>query len=365
MRRSLLAGAALVCAGALSLTMGMACGARAQISFDVNVNVGFAPPELPTYDQPAIPEEGYIWTPGYWSWDADDEDYFWVPGTWVMPPEQGLLWTPGYWGYDNGQYQFNSGYWGESIGFYGGVDYGFGYSGDGYQGGYWRSGNFFYNTSVNNVSSVHVTNVYNKVIVHTAVVGKASYSGGPGGIVAHATPEQLSAAKERHVPPTANQRSHVQLAAKEPDLRASVNHGKPAIAATPRATAFTGPGVVRTSKVSAPYSPPAKTPRPATAERGAAAPARPEPAMDQRPPPSRDQAPRPAAEENRSEPPAAERAPPRQAPPVAPPRARAAPSPPPPRQAPAPRPPQPEARPKPAPEGRPEPPPKHEDGPPH
>jgi hypothetical protein len=48
---------------------------------------------LPVYDQPPIPEPGYIWTPGYWAWD-DDSGYYWVPGTWVLPPEPALLWTP-------------------------------------------------------------------------------------------------------------------------------------------------------------------------------------------------------------------------------------------------------------------------------
>jgi len=35
----------------------------AQISVGVSVNV--PPPELPVYDQPPIPGDGYIWTPGY------------------------------------------------------------------------------------------------------------------------------------------------------------------------------------------------------------------------------------------------------------------------------------------------------------
>src|ERR1700756_3073681 len=58
------------------------------------------PPLLPEYEQPPIPAPGYIWTPGYWAYGADD--YYWVPGTWVQPPAVGLLWTPGYWGWFNG-----------------------------------------------------------------------------------------------------------------------------------------------------------------------------------------------------------------------------------------------------------------------
>ena len=51
------------------------------------------------------------------------------PGVWVEPPQPGLLWTPGYWGFVNGAYLFHRGYWGAQIGFYGGINYGFGYDG--------------------------------------------------------------------------------------------------------------------------------------------------------------------------------------------------------------------------------------------
>ena len=78
----------------------------------VGISVTFAPPELPVYEQPLIPGEGYIWTPGYWAWSDDDGDYYWVPGTWVMAPEVGFLWTPLYWAWDNGAYVFYDGYWG-------------------------------------------------------------------------------------------------------------------------------------------------------------------------------------------------------------------------------------------------------------
>jgi hypothetical protein len=33
---------------------------------------------------------------------------------------------------------FNEGYWGLGVGFYGGINYGFGYFGHGYEGGRWQ-----------------------------------------------------------------------------------------------------------------------------------------------------------------------------------------------------------------------------------
>ena len=40
------------------------------------------PPPLPEYSQPPIPGNGYLWTPGYWSYAP--QGYFWVPGVWAM-----------------------------------------------------------------------------------------------------------------------------------------------------------------------------------------------------------------------------------------------------------------------------------------
>src|SRR6202021_2492561 len=113
------------------------------------VSITFASPALPVYEQPAIPAAGYLWTPGYWG--SGGEGYFWVPGTWAQPPAVGLLWTPGYWGWGGNAFAWNGGYWGPHVGFYGGVNYGFGYGGAGYEGGYWNKGAFNYNRSVNNV----------------------------------------------------------------------------------------------------------------------------------------------------------------------------------------------------------------------
>src|SRR5882724_4362009 len=122
----------------------------------VFVSVTIAPPLLPVYVQPACPGEGYIWVPGYWAYGH--YGYYWVPGTWVLAPFVGALWTPGYWGWGDGVYLWREGYWGPQVGFYGGINYGFGYVGFGYAGGYWNHGTFFYNTTVNNVNRTIVHN---------------------------------------------------------------------------------------------------------------------------------------------------------------------------------------------------------------
>jgi hypothetical protein len=96
------------------------------------------------YVQPPAPAEGYIWVPGYWAWDPDFADYYWVPGTWVLAPRVGYLWTPGYWAWNGAGFVFYEGYWGPVVGFYGGINYGFGYFGTGYVGGRWDHDRFYY-----------------------------------------------------------------------------------------------------------------------------------------------------------------------------------------------------------------------------
>ena len=228
---------------AVILSVGaMAPLSAAYAQLDIVVRVDVEPPPLPVYDQPPIPEPGYLWVPGYWAWD-DDVGYYWVPGTWVLPPEPELLWTPGYWGWDDGLYLFHPGYWGPHIGFYGGVVYGFGYDGVGYEGGYWRNRQFFYNRTVNNITNVSITNVYSKTVIVNNTTN-VSYAGGTGGTTAMPTPEQLAAEKEHHVPPTAEQTHHVELAAREPSLSLNANHGHPTVAATAHPAVLHGPGVV-------------------------------------------------------------------------------------------------------------------------
>jgi len=195
----------------------------------VGVAVAIAPPELPVYEQPVCPGDGYIWTPGYWAWDGD---YYWVPGTWVMAPEPGYLWTPGYWGWGGNGFFFNDGYWGLSVGFYGGIDYGFGYFGNGYEGGRWENGHFFYNTAMNRIDGNAIHNVYNTK--GNENVNRVSYNGGTGGINARATAQEEAAARDKRSGPVSAQTQHAYAAHNNPQQRFSANRGAPPVTATAR-----------------------------------------------------------------------------------------------------------------------------------
>ncbi len=196
----------------------------------VFVSVAIAPPALPVYTQPVCPGYGYLWTPGYWGYGA--AGYYWIPGVWVRPPAVGLLWTPGYWGWGGGLYAWHAGYWGPHVGFYGGVNYGFGYGGIGFGGGYWHGGNFFYNRSVANVNTTIIHNTYNRTVINNTVVNnRTSFNGGPGGINARATPGEMQAARERHFQATNEQVMHRENASRDPGQFYAQNHGHPAIAA--------------------------------------------------------------------------------------------------------------------------------------
>ena len=253
----------------MMLAIGMLALCTPSLS-QMRISVTFGPPALPVYEQPACPGDGYIWTPGYWAWSDDYGDYYWVPGTWVLAPEVGYFWTPPYWAWVDGGFVFYDGYWGPHVGFYGGINYGFGYFGEGFAGGRWDGGHFFYNREVTNVNVTVIHNVYNERIVNNTTVNRVSYNGGEGGVVARPTREQEAAAHERHLSPVATQVQHVQAARGNRELEASMNHGKPPVAATARPGALTGHEATPAKSAGAPYNPPANRTRAArtTEERG-------------------------------------------------------------------------------------------------
>ncbi len=189
---------------------------------DTEVRTAEVPPPLQDDTQPPCPDDGSLWTPAYWAWRG--ARYYWVPGAWVRPPRAGILWTPGYWSFAGAVYLFHPGYWGPHVGYYGGINYGFGYAGVGFTGGRWAGNAFSYNRALNNVDSRVIHNTYSETPAGTTVVSKVSYNGGPGGITAVPTAQERAAASEPHIPATPLQHLYVQQAAGTPTLVARVAH---------------------------------------------------------------------------------------------------------------------------------------------
>ena len=198
----------------------------------VFISVGFAPPALPVYVQPVAPGDGYLWNPGYWAYGP--EGYYWVPGVWVRPPQVGVLWTPGYWGWGGSAFIFHEGYWGPHVGFYGGINYGFGYGGVGFFGGRWEGGHFAYNTAVMNVNRTVIHNTYVENVHVTNVGVHTSFNGGAGGIQARPSAQEQQWSLENHIAPTGEQQQHVQMAHADHANFASANGGHPQNAAISR-----------------------------------------------------------------------------------------------------------------------------------
>jgi hypothetical protein len=217
---------------------------RGQIAVGLSVRVG--PPELPVYAQPSCPGPGFLWVPGYWAYGP--EGYFWVPGTWVEPPEIGLLWTPGYWGWEEDAYVWHAGYWGPEVGFYGGINYGFGYTGVGFYGGYWRDRTYYYNRAVNNVNITVVHNTYNTTVVNNTSLTRVSFNGGPRGVNARPTSREIAAEHDRHINMTSEQSQHQEAARTNRSLLVSVNHGQPDIGASVRPGQFEVRGAMESGR---------------------------------------------------------------------------------------------------------------------
>ena len=206
------------------------------------ISVNIAPPILQVYEQPPCPEPGWMWTPGYWAYGP--EGYYWVPGAWVPAPYEGALWTPPYWGWSGGLYIFHPGYWGRHVGYYGGINYGFGYMGVGFAGGYWHGHDFLYNTAVVRVNNVHIRNVYvDRTIVERNTIRNErhiSYNGGHDGIRHDPRPEEREAMRDRHMSETSMQMHHMEAARNDRNFYARNNGGRPQTVAAERPMGFHG-----------------------------------------------------------------------------------------------------------------------------
>jgi hypothetical protein len=197
------------------------------------------PPPLPDYSQPPCPGDNYLWTPGYWNYAS--AGYYWVPGVWVTAPWVGALWTPPWWGYDGGVFLFHAGFWGPHIGFYGGINYGFGYTGRGYYGAYWNRGTIVYNRAVTNVNVTIVHNVYDAP-VRASRFTRTSYNGGRGGIDDRPTAQELAVQRDPRTAPVPAQVQHAREASAN---RAQFVAGRAApaalVAPRPLATSYKAP----------------------------------------------------------------------------------------------------------------------------
>jgi hypothetical protein len=186
------------------------------------------PPPLPEYKQPQCPGSNYIWTPGYWGYG--DVGYYWVPGAWIVAPYIGALWTPPWWEFYGAGFRWHHGYWGRYIGFYGGINYGYGYTGLGFDGGYWNNGQFYYNRAAANVDPRVTPYVYRYSISNYTPFNRVSYNGGPG-VNRQATARELAMRPGMRTAPVAEQMRNVRAAAADPRQFASGNHGRPATTA--------------------------------------------------------------------------------------------------------------------------------------
>lgn len=242
----------------------------------VFISVGFAPPVLPVYVQPPCPEPGLMWTPGYWAYG--DDGYYWVPGAWVPAPYEGALWTPGYWGWSTGLYVWHPGYWGPHVGYYGGVNYGFGYMGIGFVGGMWRGHDFVYNTAVVHVNErfVHTTYVDRTIVERNTIVNDrhVAFAGGPGGIRHDPLPAERMAERDQHVERTSFQAQHEQSFRADHGSYARFNGGRPNTLAVdrPLSAEHAGPAAHSQMQMGRPAMGPATGPqaaRPAMQPQGA------------------------------------------------------------------------------------------------
>jgi len=73
----------------------------------VYIRVG--PPAPIVETRVVAPGPGYVWVPGYHSWDG--RAYVWAPGAWVRPPRPHAHWVKAHWTHRGGGWVFVEGYW--------------------------------------------------------------------------------------------------------------------------------------------------------------------------------------------------------------------------------------------------------------
>jgi len=195
-----------------------------------SVSTAATPPPLPAEQQPTLSEDGELWTPGYWYWR--NPGYIWIPGAWVRPPQAGVLWTPPYWSSAGTVFVFHPGHWGSTVGYYGGVNYGYGYSGNGYNGGHWIGNAFAYNSAINHVNPSIVGHAYAETVPNQGsrgVVqgsrGGVGFSGAPRVAAVHTDSPRQSQPRAVNPPITAPAQRTVEPARNAAELTRPVAGG--------------------------------------------------------------------------------------------------------------------------------------------
>jgi hypothetical protein len=85
------------------------------------------------------------------------------------------------------------------------------------------------------VNRTIIHNVYDSTVTNQrASSNRVSFNGGPHGVNARPISSQLSAARQRHVPMTSEQLQHQRAARTNGAMLASLNHGRPDVAASTR-----------------------------------------------------------------------------------------------------------------------------------
>lgn len=73
----------------------------------VYVRIGPPPPVVEHYGPP--PHRGWVWQPGYHTWDG--HRYVWRAGVWVAPPRPHAVWVAPHWAHRRGGWVLVEGHW--------------------------------------------------------------------------------------------------------------------------------------------------------------------------------------------------------------------------------------------------------------
>jgi len=103
---------------------------------------------------------------------------------------------------------------------------------------------------VNNVNITRIHNTYRTTVINNTNINRVSYNGGKGGINARASSAELVANRDRHIAVTSLQVQHEHAARADRAQFASVNKGRPTVAATARPGKFSGSGALAATAAS-------------------------------------------------------------------------------------------------------------------